>query len=59
MFNVKYNGTSLSDSEEVDMWKDVNGHLEKQKEDRQINAVIKTVIPALKCLPLNMKHSVT
>ena len=25
----------------------------------KLDAVIKTVIPALKCLPLNMKHPVT
>ena len=26
---------------------------------KKLDAVIKTVIPALKCLPLNMKHPVT
>ena len=31
----------------------------KIKTISKLDAVIKTVIPALKCLPLNMKHPVT
>ena len=39
MFYVKYGGTWLSESEEIDMWKDMDGHLNREtdrEKDRKI-----------------------
>ena len=35
MLYVKYGWTWLGDSEEVEMWKDMDGHLDRQTADRE------------------------
>ena len=35
MLYVKYGGTWLSDYEEVNMWKDMDGHFDRQIDNKQ------------------------